>query len=219
MVGVTVVHGIIRVVLVDDHPAVLVGIQRVLEHASDVAVVGKASTGEQAIDVVRRTSPDVVVLDIGLPDVDGISLIADLRRMNSTMKVVMLTCQTDRASVRMAIDAGASGYLTKTASPHRIVEAVRDAMHDQVAISPDVVRHLVSAIRDQHGSGEPTLTSREREVWRNLALGLSNGEIARTLYLSEHTVKFHVHNLLRKLGVKTRAEAICAAHRRGMPVD
>ena len=131
----------------------------------------------------------------------------------------MLSCQTDETSVRMAVDAGASGYLTKLTGPREIVEAVRMVRRGQVAVSPDVATHLVSAIRAQRRNGEPTLSAREREIWRALAQGLSNAEVARTLFLSEHTVKFHVHNLLQKLGLKTRAEAICAAHRRGMALD
>ena len=192
------------------------GVRGVLEKASGIAVVGEASTGEQALSMLKRTSPDVVFLDIGLPDVDGISLLDDIKRVARDTKVVMLSCQTDETSVRMAVDGGARGYLTKLTGPREIVDAVRQVQRGQVAISADVASHLVSAIRTQRRPGEPTLTAREREVWRALARGLSNADIARELYLSEHTVKFHLHNLLQKLGLKTRAAAICAAHRRGM---
>lgn len=207
------------VVLVDDHPAVRAGVRSVLEKTSDISVVGEASTGEQALSVLRRTTPDVVFLDIGLPDVDGIALLDDIKRLGADTKVVMLSCQTDESSVRQAVSGGASGYLTKLAGPREIVDAVHKVRRGQVAISPDVATHLVSAIRGQRRVGEPTLTAREREVWRAIARGLSNAEIATTLFLSEHTVKFHVHNLLAKLGLKSRSEAICAAHRRGMSTD
>jgi DNA-binding NarL/FixJ family response regulator len=205
-----------RVVLVDDHPAMRAGVRGVLEKTSDICVVGEASTGAQALSVLGATTPDVMFLDIGLPDVDGISLLKDIRLKCAEIRVIMLTCQTDEASVRMAVDGGANGYLTKLTGPRELVDAVRMVCRGQVALSPDVATHLVSAIRAQRRAGEPTLTAREREVWRCLARGSSNAEIARALYLSEHTVKFHVHNLLRKLGLRTRAEAICAAHRRGM---
>jgi DNA-binding NarL/FixJ family response regulator len=151
--------------------------------------------------------------------VDGISLLDDIKHLDGGAKVVMLSCQTDEASVRMAVDGGASGYLTKVTGPREIVDAVRRVVGGQVAISADVATHLVSAIRSQRRVGEQTLTDREREVWRAMSRGLSNSEIAKELFVSEHTVKFHVHNLLRKLSVHTRAEAICAAHRRGMALD
>jgi DNA-binding NarL/FixJ family response regulator len=209
----------IRVVLVDDHPAMRAGVRGVLEKARGIDVVGEAGTGEQALSILERTSPDVVFLDIGLPDVDGIALLRDIKRVASGSKVVMLSCQTDETSVRMAVDGGASGYLTKLTGPNEIVDAARKVQRGQVALSADVATQLITAIRAQRRPGEPTLTAREREVWRAIAQGLSNAAIARALFLSEHTVKFHVHNLLRKLGVRTRAEAICAAHRRGMALD
>jgi two-component system, NarL family, response regulator LiaR len=205
-----------RVGLVDDHPAMRAGVRRVLEGASDITVVGEASTGEQALEMLRAATPDVLLLDIGLPDIDGIALLESIRAASAGTKVVMLSCQTDEASVRMAVAAGASGYLTKLTGPHEIVDAVRAARRGQVPLSPDIATHLVSAIRSQRRAGEPLLTTREREVWRAMAQGMSNADIARALFLSEHTVKFHVHNLLGKLGLRTRAEAICAAHRRGV---
>lgn len=208
-----------RVMLVDDHPAMRAGVRGVLEKTSDICVVGEASTGAQALAMVASIKPDVMILDIGLPDTDGIALLREIVLASTRTKVVMLTCQTDETSVRMAVDAGASGYLTKLSGPREIVEAVRMVRRGQVAVSPDVATHLVSAIRGQRRNGEPKLTVREREIWRALAQGLSNADVARTLFLSEHTVKFHVHNLLQKLGLKTRAEAICAAHRRGMSLD
>jgi DNA-binding NarL/FixJ family response regulator len=208
-----------RVFLVDDHPAMRAGVRGVLEKTDDIHVVGEASTGAQALSLLSGTRPDVLILDIGLPDVDGISLLGDIRRVSGETQVIMFSCQADEASVRMAVDAGASGYLTKATGPRELVEAVRMVRRGQVALSPDVATHLISAIRGQRRAGEPVLTVREREVWRSVAQGLSNAQIARSLFLSEHTVKFHVHNLLHKLGLKTRAEAICAAHRRGMALD
>jgi DNA-binding NarL/FixJ family response regulator len=208
-----------RVVLVDDHPAIRAGVRGVLEKASDIRVVGEAATGAQALSLLRSTCPDVVFLDIGLPDVDGISLLSDIKKLGTDTKVIMLSCQTDEPSVRMAVEGGASGYLSKFTGPREIVDAVHSVRVGQAAISADVATHLISAIRGQRRVGEPMLTAREREVWRALAQGLSNAEIASLLFLSGHTVKFHVHNLFAKLGLKSRSEAICAAHRRGMAAD
>lgn len=209
-----------RVVLVDDHPMVRAGVRGALEREGDISVVGEAATGAQALSLMRSATPDVVFLDIGLPDMDGITLLGEIMKLKSPAKIVMLSCQTDEMSVRMAVDGGASGYLTKDAGPREITDAVHRVRRGQVALSPDVATHLVSAIRGQRRAGEPTLSDREREVWRALAMGMSNAAIAKDLFLSEHTVKFHVHNLLAKLGLKSRAEAICAAHRRGvLPTD
>lgn len=205
-----------RVVLVEDHPVMRAGVRNILEKTGDISVVGEAGTGEQALSMLAAMTPDVMLLDIGLPDTDGIALLGEIRKSGSRVKVVMLTCQIDEASVRSAVDNGACGYLSKATGPREIVDAVRRVQRGQVALSPEVATHLVSAIRGQRRFGEPTLTAREREVWRALAKGLSNAQIATTLYLSEHTVKFHVHNLLGKLGLKSRGEAICAAHNRGM---
>jgi DNA-binding NarL/FixJ family response regulator len=205
-----------RVFLVEDHPVVRAGVRGVLERAPGISVVGEASTGAQALSLLGDARPDVLILDIGLPDVDGISLLKDIRRLSEDTKVIMLSCQTDESAVRMSVDAGASGYLTKMSGPHEIVDAVHMVQRGQVALSPDVAVHLVSAIRGQRRVGEPLLTAREREVWRLVAQGQTNAQVAHSLFLSEHTVKFHVHNLLQKLGLKSRAEAICAAHRRGM---
>jgi DNA-binding NarL/FixJ family response regulator len=205
-----------RVVLVDDHPVMRAGVRGVLERDRDITVVGEAGSGEQAMAVLDRTASDVVFLDIGLPDVDGLTLLTRILGLGTGTKVVMLSCQTDETSVRLAVDAGASGYLSKATGPKELVDAVRSVRSGNVALSPDMATHLVSAIRAQRRVGEPTLTAREREVWRAIARGLSNAEIAASLFLSEHTVKFHVHNLLGKLGLKSRSEAICAAHNRGM---
>lgn len=208
-----------RVVLIDDHPTMRAGVKGCLERVPDISVVGEASTGEQALTVLRATTPDVVFLDIRLPDIDGIALLREIKRVSANTKVVMLSCQTDPSSVRMAVEAGACGYLTKLVGPQEIVDAVRRVQRGQVPISADVATHLLSAVRGQRREGEPALTPREREVWRAMAHGLSNCAIAESLFVSERTVKFHVHNVLRKLGLTTRAEAICAAHHRGMSLD
>ncbi len=207
--------GDVRVVLVEDHPLMRTGIRNVLGKAADIDVVGEASTGRRALEVVASKRPDVVLLDITLPDEDGITLLAKLKSA-VRCAVIMLSFHTEERFVRMAMDAGASGYLTKSAEPRDLIEAVRSVGKGQVPLSPEAAARLVSLITRQRRPGRPELTAREREVWRLLAQGDSNAEIARTLFISEHTVKFHVHNLLRKLGFKNRSEAICAAHRRGL---
>lgn len=208
-----------RVVLVDDHPMIRMGVRRVLEKAPLIDVVGEAASGRQALSVLKRTDPDVVFLDIGLPDGSGLSLVSAIRKACGKAKVVVFTCLADEATVRATFEAGVDGFLTKLASPSEIVEAVRRVCRGQIAASADVVTHLASRVRLVGSQPTSALTAREREVWREVARGSTNREIARTLYVSEHTVKFHVHNLLRKLSLKSRAEAIREAHRRGVAVD
>lgn len=192
------------------------GVRDALARAGDIAVVGEAETGAGAITMARRLAPDVVLLDIGLPDLDGITVLERLTAEGKASRVVMLTCQSDERSVRLAMEAGASGYLTKDAGPAEIVDAVREARRGGTPLSPDAATRLIAVMRGRRDRSGPQLTHREREVWRALADGKSNAEIAQVLFISPHTVKFHVHNLLRKLGLRTRAEAVCAALRRGL---
>ena len=201
-----------RGVLVDDHPVMRAGIRAALERAPDISIAGEAATGAQALGLVKRVDPDVVFLDIGLPDVDGIALLPDLKSVTHA-EIIVLTCRSDDVCVRLAMSGGASGYLTKSAGPDEIVDAVRRVRRGEVPVSPEAAGRLLSVTRLPRRVDEPDLTERERQVWRAVADGLSNAEIARTLFISVSTAKFHVHNLLRKLGLRTRSEAICAANR------
>jgi len=202
------------VLVVDDHPMVREGVRSALSRSPDVALVAEAQTGEYGLRMVAKHRPDVVLLDITLPDADGLDLVGEMCAEGCA--VVMFSCHRGERYVRAAMAAGASGYIVKSAEPSEIVSAVRRAGRGQTPLSAEAATCLVSALRGQRRPDRPTLTERERDVWRLIATGASNTRIAETLFISEHTVKFHVHNLLRKLGLKTRAEAICAAHRRGL---
>ncbi|PKQ20534.1 MAG: hypothetical protein CVT66_04280 [Actinobacteria bacterium HGW-Actinobacteria-6] len=204
-----------RVVLIEDHPVMRAGVRSVLEHVSDIEVIGEADTGEQGIAVVNQLVPDVVLLDIGLPGMDGIKTLQVIRSSGNS-KVIIFSCQGGGPSVSLAMESGANGYLTKSAKPREIVDAVRNVMSNQAPLSAEASTGLIAALRARTEPGVDSLTDRERQVWSSLAHGLSNAEIAHALFISEHTVKFHVHNLLRKLDLHSRAEAICAAHRRGI---
>jgi two-component system, NarL family, response regulator DevR len=202
------------VLLVDDHPMVREGVRHALSSAADIAIVGEAQTAAAALELAAQKKPDVILLDISLPDASGLDLLGDLRAEGCA--VVVFSFHRGERHVREAMEAGASGYLVKSAEPHEIVAAIRDAGRGEVPLSAEAATSLVEALRRQRRPGRVQLTPREREVWRLLAAGLSNAAIAKALFISEHTAKFHVHNLLRKLGVKTRAEAIIAAQRAGL---
>ena len=206
----------IRMLLVEDHPVMRAGVRGVLETTGDIEIVGEAGTGKAAVAMVKQLKPDVVLLDIGLPDISGLTLLKSLKAASEDAKVIMYSCQCDGASVNMAIEGGASGYLTKSAPPRELIAAVRDAARGQTPLSAEASTRLVSSLRARNGRpGTLELTAREREVWQSLAEGLSNADIAVALFISQHTVKFHVHNLLAKLGLRSRSEAIAAAHRDG----
>ena len=187
-----------------------------LERADDIEVVGEADCGATGTDALQLLSPDVVLLDIALPDMDGIELLKLIRSAGSSPKVIMYSCQSDGMSVSLSMESGADGYLAKSSTPRELTDAVRGVVNGQSPLSADASTGLISSLRERSLTGVESLTERERDVWSAVATGLSNSDIARKLFISEHTVKFHVHNILRKLGLKSRAEAICAAHRRGM---
>lgn len=206
--------GPIRVVIADDHPLIREGLRRTFAETRDIDVVAEAGTGAQTLELLDRHDPDVLLLDVRLPDTDGIALLRRLRQEGCTARVVILTCVTDEHCVRAAVDEGADGFLTKcSADRDTLVESVRNVNRGMSAMSPDALTQLVGNVREgvlEH------LTCREREVWGLMAAGMSNGEIARALFVTERTVKFHVGNVLRKTHARTRAEAVGLAYRCGL---
>jgi len=207
--------GPLRVVLVDDHPLVRAGVRRSLEDCADIEVVGEAGTGAEALSCVEGGSVDVILLDLVLPDEDGLDTLRTLRRRGSQAAVVILTGVSDAHTPRAALEAGASGYLTKDrASPEALAEVVRSAGLGLVAMDP---RSMAAAVdgEDERAGEDWGLTPREREVWALLMRGLSNPQIARALSISERTAKFHVGNLLTKTGTRSRNEVTALAFRRG----
>ena len=199
----------IRVVLIEDHPLERLGIRDALERADDMSLVGEAATGAEGLRLARALKPDVVLSGIMLADGDGLGLLPELSASGSA--VIILSCESDATHVRRAIVGGASGYLTKSEEPSEIVEAVRQVQRGQVPVSPEASSHLFAAAKARRRHEAVELTRREREVWLAVADGLSDAEIASSLFVAVPTVKTHVHNLLRKLGLRSRGEAIAAA--------
>ena len=210
----------LRVVVADDHALVRSGITGLLE-AGDVEVVGEAADGVEAVEVALRLRPDVVVMDVRMPRLDGIEATRRLRREPDGPQVLVLTTFDLDEYVFRALEAGAAGFLLKDAPPGRLVEAVRTVADGDALLAPAVTRRLIQ----RHLSGpapatgpDPAadLSPREREVWLLVAQGLSNAEIAGTLVVSEATVKAHVTRLLAKLGVRDRVQAVVRAYESGL---
>ncbi len=205
----------LRVLLVDDHALVRSAIRQALT-AEDVEVIGEAATAEEALDLAPRLRPDVLLLDIDLPGLNGIEAVRELAPRLPATRIVMLTVSTDRRDLLDAIRHGAAGYLTKDLSGDALLRAVRGLRRGDLPMSrvhaAQVLEHLTRTARPAEGDDElaSLLSSRELEVLRLLADGMTDREIATALAISPRTVESHVSNLLRKLGVRNRAEA---AHR------
>jgi DNA-binding NarL/FixJ family response regulator len=208
----------IRVLLVDDEDLVRGGLRAILDAREDIEVVGEAADGAVVVPLVTSLRPDVVVLDLRMPLVDGIQATRDLRRrLAQPPRIRVVTTFGDDENVYAALHAGADGFLPKSARPAEIVDAVRVVARGESLLFPAAIRSLAArqAVAPR-GGAVPDLTEREREVLRLMARGLSNGEIAGELYLGLQTVKTHVSSLLRKLGARDRTQAVIAAYETGL---
>lgn len=209
----------ISVAIIEDHPTFRLGLRTRLEREPDLTVVGEGANGQQGADLVAATIPDVVVVDLNLPDVRGIDLIGRLVALSPRTAVLVLT-MLDDDSVFAALRAGASGYLLKDAEPTRIVAAIRAASVGEAMFSPTVARRVLGALGEHRRQGTAAeladLTPRELDILEMIAGGLSNAEIARRLVLSQKTVRNYVSNVLTKLQVADRAEAAARGRDAGL---
>jgi DNA-binding NarL/FixJ family response regulator len=206
----------IRVLVVDDHEVLSASLAHVLDDEPDLVSVGVAGSLERARAMIPTTAPDVVLLDHRLPDGDGVSAITELRGLRPGMKVVVLTASAADHVLVAAIEAGASGFVSKSRSLAELTKAVRAAAAGEAVISPELLARLLPRL---HRSGRPRatdLTEREREVLGLLADGLSNAAIAEQLVVSVHTVRNHIANLSAKLGAHSKLEALSIAVREGL---
>ncbi|WP_327586364.1 response regulator transcription factor [Nonomuraea sp. NBC_00507] len=204
----------IRVLIADDHPVVRQGLRTFLDLQDDITVVGEAGDGAQAVERVAELAPDVLLLDLKMPVLDGLGALE--RLAGTTTKVVVLTSVSDRGDVSPAMRAGASGFLYKDVDPSALVQAVRAVHGGQVLLAPEAAEAMLSTAGAPDVPAPVPLTDREREVLALIAAGRSNREIARSLAVAEKTVKTHVSNVLMKLGVQDRTQAALYAVRHGL---
>ncbi|MFC3760147.1 response regulator [Tenggerimyces flavus] len=215
----------VRVLLVDDQPLLRTGFKMILESEPDIAVVGEAGDGEKAVSEARALQPDVVLMDIRMPRMDGVEAtrqITGTDRSSSVKVLVLTTFDLDEYIVE-ALKAGASGFLLKDVPPDDLVEAIRIVARGDAVVAPGVTRRLLDRFAQNLSSPNEKvndlvarLTEREREVLRHVARGLSNNEIAGELFVSETTVKTHVGNVLAKLGLRDRVQAVVFAYESGL---
>ena len=208
-------HQSIRVLLVDDHAVVRGGLSFFLSTTEDIAVVGEAADGEQALRLCAQLQPDVVVMDMLMPQMDGFTATQQIRQHYPGIHVIALTSFTDGAFVQRALQAGASGYLLKDVQARELADAIRAAHAGRATLAPEATQALIQTMAQPVQAGE-ALSEREREVLARMARGLSNGEIAAQLTISTNTVRHHVRNILAKLEVTNRTEAVHVAMQRGL---
>ena len=206
--------GTIRVLLADDHPVVRRGLAELLGAADDIEVVGAATDGEEAVAQAAASEPDVVLMDISMPNLDGVAATRRLLRERPDARVVMLTSFSERERILDALDAGAIGYLLKDAEPDELIRGVRAAAAGEAPLAPKAASAVLTARTEQRPAAD--LTPREREVLGALARGKANKQIARELGISEKTVKAHLTRVFEAIGVTDRTAAALWAQRHGI---
>lgn len=218
----------LRLLLVDDQPLLLQGFAMILSTEADLQVVGQVTDGRQAVAAVGELRPDVILMDVQMPVLDGIEATRQIVAEHPEVRVVILTTFDRDDYLFDALEAGASGFLLKNADADDLVDAIRAAAEGHALLAPEVTMRVIARMAPGAGGGTsgpsappdddalPQLTSREREVLRMVSRGLSNAEIAAEAFVSEATVKTHVSNVLAKLGVRDRVQAVVAAYDSGL---
>jgi two-component system, NarL family, response regulator LiaR len=207
----------ITILIVDDHPMVREGLRSFLEAQDDMDVVAEAASGQEAVDRARELLPQVVLMDLVMPGMDGIAALAEVKRVSPGSEVLVLTSFADDSKVFPALHAGANGYMLKTASSSELAQAIRALKKGEPVLHPDIARKLMRGIpAAPQPAAAGSLTGREMEVLSLLARRLSNKEIAASLGVAEKTVKTHVSSILSKLSLRSRIEAAILAKEQGL---
>jgi two-component system NarL family response regulator len=216
---------LLKLLIVDDHAIFREGLRALLDMEEDFVVIGEASRGDEAIAMVSEEPPDVILLDLHLPDGSGADFCRQLLRASPKSKVLILSAYDDDQEVSAALIAGASGYVLKTVGGDRLADNIRSVFGGEVLLAPTVAAKVVrqlSRLRDETGRQEEALevlTPREREVFSLASRGLKNAEIAEELYLSEKTIKTHLRNIYNKLNLASKAELRLFAVKMGLPAE
>ncbi len=205
----------LRLMLVDDHRMLREGLRRALE-AEGFIVVGEASDGHEALKMALERKPDVILMDVSMPDIDGIEATRAIMQADARQRIVMLTMHMDRDIIDRAIKAGAVGYLTKDCSVTEVADACRMAANGDLALSPKLAELMLSEARKSELGEERLITKREEEVLQLIADGLSTPEVAAKLYISQKTVKNHLASIYEKLNARDRTQAVLLAVRMGI---
>ena len=203
----------VAVLIADDHPVVRIGLRGMLEGERGIEVLGEATDGEEAVELTRRLGPDVVLMDLKMPNLDGVEATARIREQHPGSHVLVLTTSDSGADILRAIEAGATGYILKDAPREELMGAIRAASEGKSVLAPDAAAHLMQRVR---WPSEEALSGREIEVLGLVAQGKSNKDIAGELWISEATVKSHLLRVYNKLGAADRASAVVAAMKRGI---
>jgi len=198
----------IRIMLVDDHRMIHEGVAKILHDVSDLSLVAQAQNGEEAVKLCDQVQPDVILMDVVMPIMDGTEATRQIHEKHPLIKILVLSSFQDEESVRLMLNNGAIGYILKTSLSHDLVDTVRTVFRGKVVLSPEVADTL---LQSPAGRNDFALSARELEVLSLIGHGLNNYEIADQLTISRSTVKFHVTNILKKMKVDTRAEAIVIA--------
>ncbi len=211
------VRGRVRVLIADDHPLYRDGVARAIKGRPELELVGTAADGREALDAIRRLAPDVALIDVRMPGLDGPGVLRAVQREGADTRVILLSASVESETVYDALAAGARGYLSKESGADEIADALAAVSRGETVLAAEVQSALATQIQRQaQGAGQPGLSAREHEVLRLIAEGRSTPEIGRLLHLSPATVKGHLQTLYDKLGVSERAAAVAEGMRRGL---
>jgi DNA-binding NarL/FixJ family response regulator len=205
-----------RVLIVDDHPVTRDGLRAALTTAADVEIAGEAASGEEAIETVETSKPDVVFMDVRMPRMNGIEATKQIKERYPDTKVILFTVDESRASISEAIQAGVSGYLLKDVGADELVNAARLALEGKAVIHPTLTQAFIEEVRLADRRPEAPLSRREIEILQKVAYGSTTKEVADVLGISPHTVKTHLERIFEKLGANDRAQAVAIAIRKGL---
>ncbi|MFT4035054.1 MAG: response regulator transcription factor [Patulibacter sp.] len=216
MLDLSTMPGQIRLLIADDHPLYRSSVERVIRLTPELAVAGLASDGREALQKIQELQPDIAVVDLHMPELDGIALLDALAQEDSATKVVILTGHLESQQVYRAVELGAAAVVSKLVDPDALVSTLLEVAAGRVVLGTEVQSLLAGEVRARRRDDRPVLTDREREVLSQIADGQSVAEIAASIHLSPSTVKSHLESLYRKLGVSDRASAVATAMRKGL---